>query len=104
MFKTTTISLFLALWLTSCCTTPPAKVEIREVLVDRPVALDAGLTYPPKFPNPPPFACRDPNSGQSTLCEEQVHEWLGRIAAVARQAIYQLEQIEQLQPKENSDD
>lgn len=104
MFKPITTSLSLALLLTSCCTPPPAKIEFREVFVDRPVRLDPELTAPPEFPSPPPFACSDPRTGQRTLCEEQVHEWLGAIAAVAHQAIRQLEEIDGLQPQENEDE
>lgn len=104
MFKTTTLSLCLALLLSSCCTPPPPKIEFHEVYIDRPVRLDPALTAPPEFPPPPPFACRDPRTGQGTLCEEQVHEWLGQIAAAARQAISQLREINELQPRESGDD
>ena len=104
MSKIITPSLFLALLLSSCCTPPPPKIEFREVYIDRTVRLDPGLTTPPEFPAPPSFACSDPRTGQSTLCEEQVHEWLGQIAAAARQAISQLREIDALQPQENEDE
>ena len=94
--------LVLACLLASCASSPAVRTEIVEVPVEVTVPLRAELTADIPPPPRPPLRCTDEATGQPTLCNEELGDWLNAYDAALLQLRDRMARIRALQPATDS--